>query len=312
MRPSARIFARGLAAIAAVGLVACFDFDATTAGGPLSDASTVGADANLGDASPGGPVDSSEETLDAGGEAGVAPPPDGGPYCASLPAASGVIFCDDFDLDPLPGGWSTRREIGGSLAETSASAVSMPNSLDEKINVLALYDPVDVSLRKQPIGIPSFPAKLLFGFSIEPVQIDTSASGAIVLSAIDFLDDAMPTQNRYSLDLSINVQNGAPALILSEQTGFTDGGGPYVPHPLPPTQPLPLNAWTNLVVEVDWTAATNAQASVTVNGTQVLAPVALTMTVQATHLQIGIGTSYVNEPSPGWELRYDDVSFAMK
>jgi hypothetical protein len=33
------------------------------------------------------------------------------------------------------------------------------------------------------------------------------------------------------------------------------------------------------------------------------------MNVQATSLQISIGTTYSTEPSSGWEIRYDNVLF---
>jgi hypothetical protein len=84
-----------------------------------------------------------------------------------------------------------------------------------------------------------------------------------------------------------------------------------VNHPLPPTQPLAINAWTDIIVELDWTATT-LEGKVTVGGNQEL-DVPLTMTLVPTSLQIGVGTSFVTEYegglSPVWELRYDNVLF---
>jgi hypothetical protein len=301
MRPLPRRIARFFGFLLPAILGGCFDFDATTAGGPLSDAGA-------------GDVGGSDATVGVDGDVAdtnVGPLPDGGTYCESLPPSAGVVFCDDFDKGSLGARWSTLNVTGGTLAETDASFVSPPNSLDETINRLQTGDPINVALRQQLNTVPSLPKTVLFGFSIEPLQIDPSPQGAVVLAALDFLDDAMPSSNRYSIELSINVQNAAAAMVLAEQTGFSDGGtGAYLSHPL--TQPLAMNAWTDLLITITWKAPTTAQASVSMKGVTLLTPVALTMTVQATHLQVGIGTSYVNEPSPGWELRYDNVSLAMQ
>jgi hypothetical protein len=98
-------------------------------------------------------------------------------------------------------------------------------------------------------------------------------------------------------------------VALGEQTGLADGASSYINHPLSAAQPLPANAWTDLEIDVDWTSSTTAQASVLVNGVTELAAVPLTMTVSAASLQIGIGTTYVSEPSATWEIRYDNVWF---
>jgi hypothetical protein len=296
MPPSSRRIAQAIPlflVLAAVSAItgACFDFDATTAGGPLTDASTGGADAN------------------------PTPHVDGGSYCASLPSSAGVKFCDDFDEGPNAESWNAKNATGGSAAETDASFESPPNSLDVTINDLPPGAALDVSRREELPGIPKLPATLVFGFSVEPIAIDPSAGAAIVLGALDFLDDAQH-QNRYSLELSINVQNMAAALVLAEQTGY-DGGatGPYTPYPIDPNVlALGLNTWTDLVVQIAWMSPNQATATLSVgkNRVPILGPVTLTMTVQATHLQIGIGTSYVTEPSQGWEIRYDNVFYEVQ
>jgi hypothetical protein len=311
MRASLGVVLPGLAA-ALVG--ACFDFEATMAGGPLDDAGNPPADATVAEGSSSGGdaqgegSDAPVGTADAGGgDTGGGGGPDGASYCASIAPDGGLFFCDDFDEHPLPGSWSTWREISGSIEESDASAKSPPNSADEKTAMLALGQAVDVSLRT-PLGAPSVPATLRFGFSLDPVQIDPTVNAAIVLGAVDFLDGA---GDRYSVELVIDVESGAPALALDEQSGFADGGSAYLHHPLPPAQPLTLNAWTDLVIEIDWTAPGTAQGIVTVNGAQEIA-LPLTMTVTPTSLQIGIGTSYVSEPAPEWELRYDNVRFTAR
>jgi len=150
---------------------------------------------------------------------------------------------------------------------------------------------------------------MTFAFNLEPVQIDTAANAAIVLGAVDFLDAA---GDRYSLGLAINVVSGLPALALDEQSGFADGGSSIIAHTLPPNHAPAMNTWSSVVLTIDWTSATTGTASVTVNGTVDLATFSLTMTVAATSLQVGIGTAYVTQPAPTWELLYDNVWFTVQ
>ncbi len=286
---------------------ACFDFDATIAGGPLdgsADSTSTADGATTGDASDhdGGAGDAGDGSVvtDASGDTST------GPFCASYPhptSPGALFFCDDFDEDPLPGSWASYVHMSGTLTETNAISVSAPNSLDESIPAIALGGTLDVALRT-PFSLPPIPSTMTLAFSIDPVQIDTTANSAIVLSAIDFLD---ANGGRYSLVLSIQTESGAATMNFSEQSGLSDGGMPYIAHVLAPA--LAPNTFTTLDIEIDWTTLTTAEAKITVGGLQAL-DTALTMTVQATSLQIGIGTSYVHEPSPGWELRYDNVVFS--
>ncbi len=271
---------------------ACWDFDATTAGGPL-DASL--SDAGIADV--GAPRDAAE-----GGAA------DAGGFCASqTPPDGAVFFCDDFDEHALPGTWQQFGETGGVLTLTDASAESPPRSLDETTFAAEAGTAIDVSLRT-PLPAPKAPATLRLAFAIQPVAIDPTPNAANVLSAVDFLDGA---GDRYTIGLAINVANGAPALALGEQAAFADGGTSFVNHPLPPASPLAMNAWSDVVVEVDWATATTAQGIVSVNGAQLLdAPLAVG--VAPSSIQIGVGTTYVTEPAPSWEIRYDDVVFTAE
>jgi hypothetical protein len=327
MHPSLRIIASGLAA----GLLgACFDFDATMAGGSLDDAGLdAHTDASVTDGSLLGPDAPGDATHEAAGDAGSpeASPESsvadsGGPYCASRTRPDGgIFFCDDFDEHALPGSWQTWAQMMGTLVETDASAVSPPNSIDETTMPLTSGQVLNAALRT-PLPVPAVPSTLTFAFSVEPVRIDATANASIVLGAVDFLDRA---GYRYTVGLSIVVVSGAPALELGEQSGlasggdYPDGAPPlYVNHPLSQTLTLPMNAWTDIVIELDWAAGSGADAGttlagkVTVGGAQPF-DVPLTMTLVPQSLQIGIGTSFVTEydsgPSPVWELRYDNVLF---
>src|SRR5579863_2517235 len=108
MHPPLRMIASGLAAVL---LGACFDFDATMAGGLPGasgpDATTGGPDGGA----TGGGIDGSfsDAPTDGGGggngpdgghaDTGSAADGGGGAYCASLarpPLDGGIFFCDDF------------------------------------------------------------------------------------------------------------------------------------------------------------------------------------------------------------------------
>jgi hypothetical protein len=312
-----------------LGLIGgCFDFDATMAGGGAGD-SGVGVDAprdtsivaegSTGDGASDATVEAeggAPETgaMESGVDASDGGNP-GGPFCASLARPDGgIFFCDDFDEHALPGSWQTWAQTEGTMLETDASSRSPPNSVDETTTMLAYGQALNVALRT-PLPVPSVPSTLMLAFSLEPLQIDPTANAAIVLGAIDFLD---ASGYRYTVGLAINVASGAPALAVGEQTGpasggnYPDGAPPtFVNHPLSQTMPLPMKAWTDLVLEIDWTSS-GLTGKVTVGGNQEL-DVPLTMSLVPASLQIGIGTSFVTEYegglSPVWELRYDNVAF---
>jgi hypothetical protein len=316
----------GALALFAAGLLgACFDFDATSAGGLLDatagDTSPPplvldgGTDATVLDATP--PPDPRDATSPTGADAIAPPPPKDGSqpaldsghsFCAAFDHSTAkLFFCDDFDEQPLPGAWNSFGEMGGTLSDTDASPYSSPTALDETIQALPFGTVMNVALR-ETLAATTFPSTLRLAFEIEPLQIDPTANAAIVLGAVDFLDGP---GDRYTLGLAINVASGAPALALGEQSSFTDGGAIFSNHQLPPTEPLAMSAWSSVVLEIDWLSATSAEATVTVGGTKEL-DVALNVTVQPTSFQVGVGTSYVTEPSPIWELRYDDVVFTAE
>ncbi len=230
----------------------------------------------------------------------------GGAFCAAAArptARDGLFFCDDFDRGSLPSPWASLNETSGSLAQNADAAASSPNSLDIVIGPLASSQPLNTSLRAS-LPVPPLPSTLKFAFSLDPVQIDTTTPhAAIVLAALDFLDAA---RNRYTVQLAFDVQNGAASTVLDEDYS---NGTPYVPHPVPTA--LPLGTFTDVAIEVHWASSTSATADVVMGGAQVTS-VPLTMSVQATSLEISIGTTYSTEPSSGWEVRYDNVLFTAQ
>jgi hypothetical protein len=226
----------------------------------------------------------------------------GGAFCgaAARPTAAGSLFlCDDFDDGSLPAPWSSEYQTAGTLTVDGAIAASPPGSLDLVVNPLVASESLNVSLRTLLV-VPPFPATIAFEFNLDPVKIDPAAGAAIVICALDFLD---PNQNRYTVQLAFDVQNGEASTVLDEL--YSDGS-PYIPHPITP--PLPVGSFTNVTLAIDWTGAETANAQVLFGSASVLS-VPLAMNVAAATLQISIGTTYATEPSPGWEVRYDNVLF---
>jgi hypothetical protein len=259
-------------------------------------------------------VDSGKDSTvasDAGRDAADSGAGGDGSFCKSLPTA-GLVLCDDFD-EPgtLPGPFNTEFETTGTLNETDASFRSPPNALDEKTLPLSGGGTINVALRNNTVQPPAaLPVTITFGFSLDAVQIDTTTGDAIVLGAVDFFDAA---GDRYTLGLAINTANALPALALDEQSASTDGGTTYIPHTLPPNDAPAIGAWSDIVMTIVWSGTQSGMASVSVDGTTEVGPFPLTMTVaQPSFLQVGIGTSFVTQPAPAWELYYDNVWFAMQ
>jgi hypothetical protein len=243
----------------------------------------------------------------------------GNAFCASYtPSEWSVFFCSDFDPPEaaLPGPWATETLTSGTLAENSAAFASPPNSLDENVIGLTGTDTVDVALRA-PLAFPSTSSSAMkLTLSLNPVTIDTEAGAAIVLTALDFFDEA---ERQYSLQLSGVVVSGALTLQLGEVSvlGQADGGPPFIPHSLPSSLSVPRDTWTTIDIEVQWTSATEAKAIVDVNGTEQL-NIPLTVTVTPASMQVDVGTTFVAPKRPAgeltapWELRYDNVAFTAK
>jgi hypothetical protein len=221
------------------------------------------------------------------------------PFCASLVPAP--VFCDDFDVHALPGVWDSLTQMGGTLALDTSSWVSPPHSLLATDSALAAGQPLNAALIKR-FTLPAPPTTFTWSFELEPVAVDTTSMAAIVLASLDF-DDA--GGDRYSVQFTLEQDGGPVRLRLEEQSALVGGGNTYVPHTLP--DPLPLGQWTNVKLVMTRTAATTASVQVTYGGTSELASTPLGMNVNATTLQLAIGSFYETEPSLGWTMRYDNV-----
>jgi hypothetical protein len=239
-----------------------------------------------------------DDAADAGDAAPIRPDADGGRFCASQP--SRPTFCDDFDERPLPGPWSSFTATGGSLKLDPSAFVTPPNSLLAQDAPLPFGQPLDTALQTQ-FALPTSPATIVLAFQMQPVQADPNAGAATVVAALDFTDVA---NNRYTVQFALVQQGMGLSLRLEEQAGFFDGGGAYMSHPVP--DPLNVGTWTPIGLTLNWTAPSSVRALVTF-ATAPEIEVPLAMSVNATSLQLTIGSTFENEPSQGWKNRYDNV-----
>jgi len=236
----------------------------------------------------------------APGDAGDAAPiqTDGG-FCASL--SPQPTFCDDFDEHSLPGAWTSFTQTGGTLTLDPMVSVSPPNSLLATEMPLAYGQPLDTAVRTQfPLSAP--PTTIGLDFQFQPVQADPDAGAATVVASLDFTDAA---NNRYTVQFTLVQQGIAVSMRLEEQAGFIDGGSSYVSHALP--DPLGIGTWTPIALKVNRTGANAATATVTFGSAAEINDIALAMSVNATLIQLTIGSSFESEPSAGWKNRYDNV-----
>jgi hypothetical protein len=220
-------------------------------------------------------------------------------FCASLSPAP--VFCDDFDVHPLPGIWDTLTQTGGTVALDTGASVSPPRSLLATDSALATGQSLDAALLKR-FTLPAPPTTISWSFQLQPVAVDTTAAAALVLASLDFVDTP---GNRYSVQFTLEQDGGPVRLRLEEQSGLLDGGSSYVPHTLPDS--LPLGAWTDVRLVMTRSGPTTASVQVSFGSTTELATTPLSMNVDATTLQMVIGSRYEFEPSQGWTTRYDNV-----
>jgi hypothetical protein len=133
-----------------------------------------------------------------------------------------------------------------------------------------------------------------------PVQLDTTANAALAFVALDFFDAAL---DRYSVQLTLFVRQGAATVELGEQSGFVDGGSSYIAHSVP--DPLPMGQWTDVKMTIVRSNGTTEGTLSFGKTTETATP--LTMSVTPNDFQVVIGSGYETVPSQGWTLRYDNV-----
>jgi hypothetical protein len=297
-------------------------------GGNDSSLAAGGSDSSLAD-SPGTDTSSSDDSssrqdspgdgraMDArveagptpdGGDAGVNPcgaPTDAG-FCTSL--CPQPLYCQDFDKHTfLPGLFDSVTMTAGSLAVNAMASVSPPNSLLAQDNAMA-SGPLDTTGRKTFTALPAS-ATITLDFQFQPAAADTTATGVLVFASLDFTDAPM---NRYTVQFTL-AQIGSPNMLgvrFEEQAGYVDGGSYYNSHTI--SDPVTIGGWTHIVLTVNRTGPTAAKATVSFGGTTEIDNIPLAMSINATALQLTVGSPYESVPSTGWKSRYDNVILDIK
>ncbi len=280
-------------------------YDSSGSGSSGGSGSSSSSGASGGDDSSGGePGDAAEAGADVtpgDGEAGNSGDAQscGTGFCASF--CRPPTFCDDFDEHGL-GLW-TVTATGGTIAEDTISYVSPPRSLFAQDDALT-SGLLDDAARATFVLMPA-PSTFILQFQFEPVSTDLTPSAATVVASLDFTD---APGNRYTVQLTLaqplTPSSSTVGMRFEEQAGLTDGGTFYVSHPLPDT--VPVGSWTPMTLVIHRTAAFAAAAKVYFGSNQE-GSVSLQMDVDATMLQLTIGSAYESYPSKGWKNRYDDV-----
>jgi hypothetical protein len=244
---------------------------------------------------PGNPT--RDSGLDAG-EGGSSCGTPGGFFCASL--CQTPLFCADFDEHPsIPGVFGTSNTMGGTLTLDKTAFVSSPNSLSAQDNALS-SGTLDTNLRSVfPVATT---ATITFDFQFQPAVVDPSSTADVVVASLDFTDTP---GNRYTLQFTLVQEGTSLGMRFEEQAGGLDGSMFYAMHPLPDS--LTVGSWTSIALTVDRTGPMTASAHVSFGSTDEIDLSALNMTVNATSLQLTIGSAYESEPSMGWTSLYDNV-----
>jgi hypothetical protein len=279
-------------------------------GGPdasSGDARNGFTDGNVPDATDGAPstdgTDGGEDVGDGGTSLAPASAPpiylDAGTssWCDTHPIYS---FCDDFDKKPLPSQFSASD--GPYLFQTSSSPSSAPNDL-------LLYVPAQTGVStwgsklSEPFTTPASSAVL--EFDINPGSINAGSSG-LLFAAMDFTFNA---NAKYSLRLAYNA--GSPRLEESYLAGGND-----IYHA---NFSLAAETWSRIQVAIAFSASGDAGVdagrplsgteTISVNGAQVQTQ---TLSPPASFDQrptLLLGAVYGTNPTTGWVLRFDNVTF---
>ncbi len=327
------MIARTLTALAPLLCSACFDFDATMAGGPLVDFGTAPkelVDANVNDGSlrrhprprpaktlgtdhrcrgdrracrrrrSRGPVLRVRHRSPRGSlllrRLRRVSPPSGASRCST--SLAGSIVDTDNSLRARPRTrWTRRRRPSRTRVTDRSTSRSAP--ADRSAD--GAWRRADVRVQaSSSVADRDHSRRTRRSSSARSISSTTRGTGT-------------PTGSRST------SSTDCPRSPLGEQSGlvdgstFLDGALPvFTNHPAFPTSPMPMNQWTDLSC---WSSTGPRRASRGRSSSTACkgSTSRFQLTVQPTSLQIGIGTSFVTEyeagPSPVWELRYDNVLF---
>jgi hypothetical protein len=266
-----------------------------------ADAPTDTADSSVGDVSdldalP--PRDAPAEAVDTGTTT----------FCASL--SPSPLFCEDFDEGSYAQGWSYTHPASpsttGSLALDGTEFQSAPASMIAQSNIesAGLVD-VAAYLRLALTGTSLLAATLDLDMRVDGADAD---GGLAVLAQLGLLEAG---GGHYFVQLVAESHGAAPLNVAVNEAYFATGtNNPPVTHPV--AQTVAIGAWTHVTLAVTAPFAGGAGTeTLSFDGTQVGSS-AIAVPVTNFTEELGVGLTFVQVPSNGWTVLYDDVVFNGK
>lgn len=244
-------------------LVACSSNDAAP-GEPPSDAGTT-------------PSDARRET-----------------FCATRPV---LEFCEDFDVAPLPGGFTSRRENAGTLGVDGATSTSPPSSL------LAVV-PASASVvgRAQITRTFSEGTKLRLFVQLHEQQRSRRAKARVDVLAMGIAGDA-------TYELGIGTDESGAWYGYQRTRGAN--GAPDTVATFPASGVLAADRWVSVRIDVDIIGAGAATMTVRFGNEAVVNAVKIAPPSASVSPEVRLGLDRAEPPHDGWGFRYDNVTFQV-
>jgi hypothetical protein len=264
--------------------------DTRTADAPDSTVDSSLRDASVPDVLP--PRDAPAEVADVGTTT----------FCASL--SPSPLFCEDFDEGSYTQGWSYTDTVTGSLALDGTELRSAPASMIAQ-SAIAGAGTVDVAAYRafSLTGTSSLAATLDLDLRVDRADAD---GGLAVLAQLGLLDGT--GGGSYFVQLVADSHGAAPLNASINEAYFATGTKPPpVVHPA--AQTVAIGAWTHVTLTVTAPFAGGAGTeTLSLDGTQVSSS-AISVPVQNFTEVLGVGLTFVQIPSNGWNALYDNVVF---
>jgi hypothetical protein len=223
-------------------------------------------------------------------------------FCASL--SPSPLFCEDFDEGSYTQGWTYTHTVNGSLALDGTEFHSAPASMIAQSGI-AGAGTVDVAAYRAfaLTGTSSLAATVDLDMRIDRADAD---GGLAVIAQLGLLDGTGGGQ--YFVQLIAESHGAAPINAAINEAYFATGtNSPPVTHPV--AQTVAIGAWTHVTLAVTAPFAGGAGTeTLSFDGTQVGSS-AINVPVQNFTEVLGVGLTFVQIPSNGWNALYDDVVF---
>jgi hypothetical protein len=261
---------------------ACSSFDGATTGGP---------DDGL-DAAPDAPTaDGAADATDAA----VTADADTRRWCERQ---TKLLFCDDFDDGPLGATWDVELVTGGTLRFDALNSTSTPRALGATIAPEPSLTVVPQAAFQKTF--PLHPRKMRYAVDVRiNTRDDAGAPAQVVYFGID------GPSIYYKLGFLVRKDDTA----FDEDTN-ADGGVPTPVRPI--ASQLALGRWTRITIDVVLMPdAGSPSATVNIDGTDVLST-PIVPPIRDGTLGITAGVWFVNPPTSGWDISFDNVALSAE